>query len=57
MPSIVEIELAIADAPALEFDVQPVTLDLGALDVGTLVPIIPSNYGLITWDGSTLTVS
>lgn len=57
MPSIVEIELTIADAPALEFDVQPVTLDLGALDVGTLVPIIPSNYGLITWDGSTLTVS
>ena len=57
MPSIVEIELTIADAPALELDVQPVTLDLGALDVGTLVPIIPSNYGLITWDGSTLTVS
>lgn len=57
MPSIVEVELVIQDAPALEFDVQPVTLDLGALDVGTLVPIIPSNYGLITWDGSTLTVS
>ncbi len=57
MPSIVEIELSIADAPALELEVQPVTLDLGDLDVGTLVPIIPSNYGLITWDGSTLTVS
>ena len=57
MPSIVEVELAIQDAPALELEVQPVTLDLGALDVGTLVPIIPSNYGLITWDGSTLTVS
>ena len=57
MPSIVEIELTIADAPALELDVQPVTLDLGALDVGMLVPVIPSNYGLITWDGSTLTVS
>ena len=57
MPSIVEIELVIQDAPALELVIQPVTLDLGALDVGTLVPIIPSNYGLITWDGSTLTVS
>lgn len=57
MPSIVEIELTIADAPALELEVQPVTLDLGALDVGMLVPVIPSNYGLITWDGHVLTVS
>ena len=57
MPSIVEIELAIADAPALELEVQPVTLDLGALDVGTLVPVIPSNYGPIQWDGAVLTVS
>lgn len=57
MPSIVEIELAIADAPALELEVQPVTLDLGALDVGMLVPVIPSNYGLIQWDGAVLTVS
>lgn len=57
MPSIVEIELTIQDAPALELAIQPVTLDLGALDVGTLVPIIPSNYGLITWDGAVLTVS
>lgn len=22
-----------------------------------LIPVIPSNYGLITWDGSVLTVS
>lgn len=57
MPSIVEIELTIQDAPALELAIQPVTLDLGALDVGMLVPVIPSNYGLITWDGHVLTVS
>ena len=57
MPSIVEIELSIADAPALELEVQPVTLDLGALDVGTLVPVIPSNYGLITYNGVSIRVS
>ncbi len=32
-------------------------LALGELSIGTPVPIIPSNYGLITWDGNVLTVS
>lgn len=29
----------------------------GAIITGTYVPEIPSNYGLVTWDGSVLTVS
>lgn len=37
---------------------QEITADEGFTGLGTVtVAEIPSNYGLITWDGSTLTVS
>lgn len=29
----------------------------GELGIVTIIPNIPSNYGLITWNGSVLTVS
>lgn len=32
-------------------------LDLGEITIGNLVPVIPSNYGLITYNGSIITVS
>lgn len=39
-------------------ETQIVTYDEGYGGLGTVtVEAIPSNYGLITWDGSTLTVS
>ncbi len=53
----VEVILTIEQPPSVELETAPAALDVGALDVGTVVPMIPSNYGLITWDGNTLTVS
>ena len=32
-------------------------LDLGEITIGNLVPVIPRNYGLITYNGSIITVS
>lgn len=42
---------------AAEFATSALVLELGALSIGAPVPVIPSNYGLITWNGSYLTVS
>lgn len=42
---------------AAEFATSAPVLELGALSIGAPVPVIPSNYGLITWNGSYLTVS
>ena len=32
-------------------------IDLGDISIGALVPVIPRNYGLITYNGSVITVS
>lgn len=42
---------------SVSFEVTSQVLELGALSIGAPVPVIPSNYGLITWNGSYLTVS
>lgn len=52
-----DIELTIDADPALVLEIEPATVDVGDLFIGELVPYIPSNYGLITWDGHVLTVS
>ena len=51
-----QIELEIEAAETITLDVsQQVTID--GFEVSSPVPIIPPNYGLITYNGSVITVS
>lgn len=50
------IELEVTGGVELSLDV-PEAVELSGFDVWHTVPIIPSNYGLITYDGHTITVS
>lgn len=48
-----ELLLTLPDVAECNLDIS----DDGELGIVTVIHEIPSNYGLITWDGSVLTVS
>lgn len=46
------------DALTVDFETEIDSMAVPfSADIGTLVPAIPSNYGKITWNGSTLSVT
>ena len=51
------IELEIEAAETINLTVETPSVTIDGFEISSPVPIIPSNYGLITYNGSVITVS
>lgn len=51
------IDLEVSGNEAITVDVSDEIITIEGLEVASPIPVIPSNYGLITYNGSIITVS
>lgn len=51
------VRFSISDNPSFTFSVGGALVDLGVLEIANVIPYIPSNYGLITYNGVSIRVS